>query len=170
MNVFYTNSNPIICAHDHCTVHNRKMIIEYAQILSAAHHVLDEDKVISGVYKLTHKNHPSAIWIRESSDHYNYVLNVALELCSIYQQAAGKTHKTYYTLLELKQLPLNIANNGFKCPPVAAPDKYKMLVVLGKSTEHAYQEYLKSKFEEWQQRDNPIKVQWYSGQPHWISN
>ena len=170
MNVFYTNSNPIICAHDHCTVHNRKMIIEYAQILSAAHHVLDDDKAISGIYKLTHKNHPSAIWIRESTDHYNYVLNVALELCSIYQQATGKTHKTYYTLLELKQLPINIANNGFKCPPVAAPDKYKMLVVLGKSTEYAYQEYLKSKFEEWQQRDKPIKLQWYNGQPHWISN
>lgn len=167
MNVFYTNSNPTICAQDHCTIHNRKMIIEYAQILSAAHHVLDGDQAISGIYKLTHKNHPSAVWIRDNVKHYNYVLDVALSLCEIYQQATGKIHKTYYTLLVLKTPPKNINNLTFIAPPVAAPDKYKMLVVLGKPVEFAYKEYLKSKFEEWRNRDKPIKVLWYDNQPSW---
>jgi hypothetical protein len=64
MNIFYTNENPIIAAQDHCLVHQNKMIIEYAQLLSSAHHILDGEYAIDGIYKATHKNHPSAIWVR----------------------------------------------------------------------------------------------------------
>tara|TARA_R100000541_G_C1897352_1_gene84077 strand:+ start:90340 stop:90789 length:450 start_codon:yes stop_codon:yes gene_type:complete len=144
------------------------MIIEYAQILSAAHHVSDGDQALTGIYKLTHKNHPSAIWIRESVEHYNYVLTMALELCNMYTAATGKTHKTHDTLVQLLQPPVNIENKPFKVPPVAAPNSFKMLVVLGKTTEHAYQEYLKSKFEEWLNRDKPLKVAFCCGDPEWL--
>lgn len=168
MNIFYTNLDPIQCAREHCTVHRNKMIVEYAQILSAAHHVLDGDQAITGIYKLTHKNHPSAIWIRESVSHYNYVLSIALELCIMYTNDTGKRHKTYDTLINLLELPLNMQSLPFKVPPVAAPDSFKMLVVLGKTTEHAYQEYLKSKFEEWVNREKPLKVAFCCGDPEWL--
>jgi len=168
MNIFYTNSDPIQCAREHCTIHRNKMIIEYSQILSAAHHVLDGDQAIVNIYKLTHKNHPSAVWIRESITHYGYVLSMALELCIMYTQDTGKRHKTYSTLMHLLQPPANIANKPFKVPPVAAPDSFKMLVVLGKTAEHAYQEYLNSKFKEWVQRDKPLKVAFCCGDPVWF--
>lgn len=168
MNIFYTNSDPIQCAREHCTIHRNKMIIEYAQILSAAHHILDGDHAITGIYKLTHKNHPSAIWIRESVSHYGYVLAMALELCNMYENTTGKIHKTYNTLINLLQSPANIESKSFKVPPVAAPDNFKILVVLGKTTEYAYQEYLKSKFKEWANRDKPLKIVFCCGDPSWL--
>lgn len=60
MNIFYTHHLPSECARDHCDKHVVKMIIEYAQLLSTAHHVLDGDSARDGIYRLTHKNHPSA--------------------------------------------------------------------------------------------------------------
>lgn len=61
MNVFYTNDNPLLAARDHCLVLRNKMIIEHCQLLSTVHHVLDGDRVIDGIYKKTHQNHPSAV-------------------------------------------------------------------------------------------------------------
>jgi hypothetical protein len=41
MNIFYLDEDPKICAQYHCDKHVVKMIIEYAQLLSTAHRVLD---------------------------------------------------------------------------------------------------------------------------------
>ena len=41
MNIFYLNRDPIKCALQHCDKHVVKMIIEYAQLMSTAHRVLD---------------------------------------------------------------------------------------------------------------------------------
>ena len=41
MNIFYLSSDPKACAEDHCDKHVVKMIIEYAQLLSTAHIILD---------------------------------------------------------------------------------------------------------------------------------
>ena len=39
--------------------------------ISTAHRVLDGDTAAdAGAYQITHKNHPSAIWVRQSADHY----------------------------------------------------------------------------------------------------
>jgi len=72
MNIFYLHSNPKICAEMHCDKHVVKMILEYGQLLSTAHRVLDgtkQDKIYvltdsvanNLLYKATHINHPSAI-------------------------------------------------------------------------------------------------------------
>jgi len=49
MNIFYLHKDPDICASYHCDKHVLKMIIEYAQLLSTAHRMLDgvEEKVLS---------------------------------------------------------------------------------------------------------------------------
>jgi len=41
MNIFYLDKDPIKSAEMHCDKHVVKMIIEYAQLLSTAHRVLD---------------------------------------------------------------------------------------------------------------------------------
>jgi hypothetical protein len=41
MNIFYLDEDPKICAQYHCDKHVVKMIIEYAQLFSTAHRVLD---------------------------------------------------------------------------------------------------------------------------------
>ena len=41
MNIFYLDKDPITCAEMHVDKHCVKMILEYAQLLSTAHRVLD---------------------------------------------------------------------------------------------------------------------------------
>lgn len=41
MNIFYLHNNPIKSAKMHCDKHVVKMVIEYAQLLSTAHRMLD---------------------------------------------------------------------------------------------------------------------------------
>ena len=67
MNIFYLHKDPKTCAEMHCDKHVVKMVLEYAQLLSTAHRVLDGDEWAdkAQLYKATHKNHPSAIWARE---------------------------------------------------------------------------------------------------------
>ena len=45
MNIFYLDTNPALCAEYHCDKHVVKMIIEYAQMLSTAHRVIDGEEV-----------------------------------------------------------------------------------------------------------------------------
>ena len=46
MNVFYLNKSPEITAQEHCDKHAVKMCVEYAQLLSTAHRVLDGTEYI----------------------------------------------------------------------------------------------------------------------------
>ena len=41
MNIFYLHKDPRQCAQMHCDKHVVKMIVEYAQLMSTAHRVLD---------------------------------------------------------------------------------------------------------------------------------
>ena len=41
MNIFYLSDDPQLCAEQHCDKHVVKMCIEYAQLLSTAHRILD---------------------------------------------------------------------------------------------------------------------------------
>jgi len=97
MNIFYLDHNVKQCAAEHCDKHVVKMCIEYAQLLSTAHRVIDGDewdgRSVNGrrikryfhpdpvmneeLYKACHVNHPSAIWTRASVE--NYVVVVAEE-------------------------------------------------------------------------------------------
>ena len=71
MNIFYLSRSPVEAAKMQCDKHVVKMILETAQLLSTAHHELDGASV---AYKPTHKNHPSAVWVRSSSDHYRWTV------------------------------------------------------------------------------------------------
>lgn len=165
MNIFYTNENPHIAAEDHCYVHQNKMIVEYAQLLSTAHHVLDGAAAMSGIYKLTHKNHPSAIWCRSGQYQYEWVLDCALHLCKLYTLRTGKVHKTQATLETLSRLPENIELIEWKDPTIAAPDEFKAISIFNGVIE-AYRTYLNSKFKEWGLREKPIKIEFHAV-PNW---
>ena len=162
MNVFYTNHNPLTAAAEHCRRHQIKMILEYAQLLSCAHHVLDGEQ--PDLYKKTHENHPSAKWVRESHENYRWVLLCGLELCRLYNIRTGKTHKTAAMFDRLCTMPANIPMIPGSNPPVAAPDEFKAIA----DTCTAYQRYLVTKFNEWLSRDKPLDVVFDSGTPDWM--
>ncbi|AUS01948.1 hypothetical protein NVP3058O_030 [Vibrio phage 3.058.O._10N.286.46.B8] len=213
MNIFFTNECPIQSANEHNHVHQTKMIVEYAQLLSTAHRLIDGFmckvwvKIVSTtkhddgtctkivrckeidwyelpsdtfgfrfgrrwlmgkeIYAHTHTNHPSAVWVRKSYDHYVWVWKCAKQLCVLYNGRTAKTHKTEAVLDLLAATPNGISQIGFSNPPVSAPDEFKKIAVFG-DTCNAYQLYLCSKFSEWQQRDRPIGVD-FDVIPHWYS-
>lgn len=117
---------PRICAKMHIDMHVRKMIIEYAQLLSTAHWVLGTD-IDSGVlYRSTHVNHPCGRWVRESSLNYCFLYELFVALCDEYVFRFGKTHLTDTKLREvLRVLPLNIPQRPLTRFPQAMPDNYK---------------------------------------------
>ena len=61
------------------------MILEYAQMLSTAHRVLDGDNVPDILYKSTHKNHPSTIWVSFiHKQHYDWLFRLFRMLSAEY--------------------------------------------------------------------------------------
>jgi hypothetical protein len=157
------------------------MILEYAQLLSTAHRVLDGDMVIGVsktgrkqtryvlpdsrepmLYTATHVNHPSAIWVRKSFHNYEWLHRLLHNLCKEYTHRYGKIHKVERIdlLKALRATPnkLKLSRNDttFTEPPPAMPDIYKVDDIV--QSYHNYYNYDKSRFAKWTNRNPP---DWY---------
>jgi hypothetical protein len=119
MNIFYLHDNPKVSAMAMTNKHVVKMIVESAQLLSTAHHILDGPDAISGIYKKTHANHPSAVWVRESIGNYMWLRNHLYFLLNEYAERYNKKpedHATHKTMLQLITLPKRIPSKMIKTP------------------------------------------------------
>ena len=157
MNIFYLSRDPVKAARFHCDKHVVKMILETAQLLSTAHRVLDNaDHEL--LYRVTHKNHPCAIWIRESRDNYKWALELMKALNAEYMERYGKAspHKSMSLLPLLRKPPKKLKARGFSNPPQCVPEDCKR-----RGTVAAYRAYYrkhKSRFAVWA----------YSKTPNWF--
>ena len=142
MNIFYLDQNPVKAAAYHCDKHCVKMILETAQLLSTAHRELDGNEMADrlGLYKSTHKNHPSAVWVRQGWFNYQWAFNLFKQLLKQYTARYGKEHKTGRLLDALATAPVNIPSvtSGSPLPPQCMPDEYKR-----EDTVEAYRAYYK---------------------------
>lgn len=126
MNVFYLHQVPSIAAGYHCDKHVGKMLIESCQLLATAHHHYGNGHQVT--YRSTHVNHPSAIWVRQSRLHYDWVADLARFLGRQFFWRYGHDHKSrgvlhnelMYAPPAMYELPLLWSN-----PPLAMPDEYK---------------------------------------------
>lgn len=130
MNIFFLSANPEEAAKMACDKHVIKMILESTQLLYTAQNLAEVNMLESNPYnpyKITHKNHPSAIWTRSSIQHYNWLCDLALNYCKEYKFRYGeeKEHACQKHLLWLKENPPVIPDNGFVQPPQCMPDIYK---------------------------------------------
>ena len=184
MNIFYLDHNPKVAAEMHCDKHVVKMLVEYAQILSTAHRMVDGEKYIGKsklgrkvtryrlpdnleniVYKACHFNHPSTVWARTSSQHYQWLFNLWCELAREYRHRygnqKGKDHSSWTLLSDiLKHTPKNLEDKGFEEPPQAMK-KFPECMVKGDSIK-AYKNYYivaKKEFAKWTNRNIP---DWYA--------
>lgn len=158
MNVFYLDRSPQKAAEYHADKHVVKMIVETAQLLSTAHRVLDgeeytmlnkagakmkryllKDDREHQLYKSTHVNHPSAIWVRESRDNYMWTLNLLESLLKEYSFRYGKEHATGLILPYLKEPPKNIENKGPTPVALAMPTEF----ILSEDAVENYRNYYK---------------------------
>ena len=185
MNIFYLDKNPQKCAEMHVDKHCVKMILEYAQLLSTAHRVLDgvltdglsqsgrkrklyvlNDSRDTILYSATHVNHPSAVWCRQSDSNYMWLAELLEECCKEYSYRYGKIHKVESSGLmqSLKNIfPKNIPNKPFTEPTPAMPDECK---VPGNSlmSYHNYYNMNKSHLWSWKGKINSRPV------PKWLIN
>ena len=149
MNIFYLDYDTTKCAKYHNDKHVVKMILETAQLLCGAHWASGGE----APYKLSHKNHPSAKWVREDINNYHWLCSLGVKLCNEYSYRYGKNHKTESIIYWcIENLP-NVPDVGFTPPPLAMPDEYKE-----SSHVQSYRNYYmgeKRDFCNWKHRDVP---------------
>jgi len=100
MNIFWLDSNFTACVEQHCDKHVVKQVLEYAQLLSSAHH-LNNSPYKSDVYKLAHKAHPCTLWTAKSAHSYSDLYSLFCLLAEEYTYRYGKVHKSYRELREV---------------------------------------------------------------------
>ena len=178
MNIFYLDRDVNTCAEMHNDKHCVKMILEYSQLLSTAHRVLDGEEHIylrNGrkkrvwdliderqpiLYMATHLNHPSSIWVRQNHQNYIWLSQLLYALCKEYTYRYGKVHKVQREgLLErLFNWPMNIPMGEFTEPTPAMPDEVK---IAGDSIKSYRNYYINNKthLASWKKRSTPG---WYN--------
>jgi len=183
MNIFFLDKNVKSCARYHMDKHVVKMILEYSQILSTAHRVLDGELVVKKVptkkdpskfrnkklyklngyndellYKATHINHPSVKWTMESDKNYLWLYWLLEALHSEYTYRYDKAHKSMRLLPSLQFTPSNIPVTVKNTPvALAMPEEYKT-----SDPAESYREYYmkgKRHLAKWKNRPTPA---WYT--------
>lgn len=154
MNIFILDYDITKSAEYHCDKHVVKMCIEYAQLLSSVHHCLGQP----AEYRLTHKNHPCAVWARTSLSNYEYLMELAFALGSEYTHRYGKKHKSIEEVVAYLP-PIKLVDIGLTpfVKAIANPDIKKI-----EDTVEAYREYYrkeKSGFATWKLRPVP---EWFT--------
>jgi hypothetical protein len=182
MNIFYLDKDPRVCAEMHLDKHVVKMIIEYAQLMSTAHRLLDgvpyldktangrsiqrwrlEEPLETSLMKASHVNHPSAVWTRASVNNYNWLLSLWDHLCEEYTYRYGKIHAVQNRLQHvLEMAPVNIPHTPFTEPTPAMPDVYKVKND-SLTSYHQYYAGAKNSFAKWTKRSVP---DWYQSLLH----
>ena len=138
MNIFFLHLDPKICAMMHFDKHVIKMILETTLMLCSVWHMFDpEHKMYTPCYKLTHKNHPSCIWTRESRANYIWLCKLGLELCKEYTYRYGKVHKCQSYIEELSANVPPLKEKEWTPPRLAMPDDYK-----GDDCVESYRQYV----------------------------
>ena len=156
MNIFFLDWDVEKNAQYHCDKHVVKMVLETAQLLCGVHHMTEHDTVHDTVhvpYKLSHKNHPCAIWARESLTNYLYLGELGLELSKEYTYRYSKRHKSQEIIEWCLTNHPHIDDKGFTLPPKAMPDEYKVEDVV-----ESYRNYYmgpKKSFLSWKNREVP---------------
>lgn len=157
MNIFILDLSIFKCAKSHVNRHVVKMCVEYGQLLSTAHRVLDNSRN-KLLYKATHVNHPCALWVRQSQGNYLYLYRLLRALCREYTYRYHKVHKIEWSGL-LKVLAVPPANyiRTRRTPFVQAmPKKYQQY-----DTVQAYRRYYRSKKRhlfKWTRRNTPTWI------------
>ena len=150
MNIFYLHKDPVESAKLHCDKHVCKMIIEYAQMLSTAHRMLDGSEYISQkltgrrlkrwkhpnpnleplLYKAGWVKHPSTIWLFESAYNYLWLYKHFIALNEEYKKRYNHTndHVAVQKLGELLKFPPTNALINKRATPIkpAMPEHCKI--------------------------------------------
>lgn len=157
MNIFVLSYDPIICAHYHCDVHVRKMIVESAQMLANGYplEALQDAPLTQKGLPRKHSflHHPCAKWVLRSRFNWDWLLELAKELCAEHRYRFNKSHFTQTFIDWCDNDKCEINNVGVTPFARAMPDKYNY-----GDAESAYRRYYigeKSFIANWTKRQVP---------------
>lgn len=125
VNIFYLDPDPVVAAS---YMHNRhvvKMILESAQMLSAM--VRRSSLQVSSdvkLYKDTHVNHPSSVWVRSSFSNAAWLVRHSDRLGNIYYGTYSRLHKSHELIVTIRNCFLYPYEHPEQ-PPQCMPDCYK---------------------------------------------
>lgn len=143
MNIFAVDADPGVCARYLDDKRLVKMVLETTQLLCTA---INEHGGKSP-YKTTHKNHPCAVWVRQTRCNYAWTLDLLAELCAEYTLRYGKTHKCEQYLLQLLAAASYIPDGDLTPFPNCARNKSLGLDFTSYDNVHlAYRDYLAARW------------------------
>lgn len=153
------------------------MVLETAQILSTAHRVIDgmcvevtykkldklrkkkvwilDDSRNDILYSATHINHPCSIWVRESVENYNWLVDHFFALANEYTYRYGKHHKSAVELgYTLQSPPYGLRDWDWTIPPSCMDESF---TVGDDPVENyrSYYKYGKRDLHNWTKRNPP---------------
>lgn len=93
MNIFPLHRDPLIAAQMHCDQHVRKMILEYAQLMTLAYEENNDIKSWAlAPASRTYANNPCALWVRACRGNYLWTFSLFVGLLNEYQFRWGVSH------------------------------------------------------------------------------
>lgn len=101
MNIFVLDTDIDKCAQAMCDKHVVKMVLETAQLLSAAVRKLSPSNVPTSAYAVTHQNHPCTKWASESLANFNWLRELGLAIGREYTYRYGKIHKSSLVIADM---------------------------------------------------------------------
>lgn len=167
MNLFILSLCFRECAEAMFDKHVSKMILEAAQMLCTAKQMLDPDAENQiTLYKISHKNHPVSIWMRQSLENFMWAIEMAGAMHDEwkyrYDHPQDKVHKSYAVIQYLRDHPPNaeqFPEKGLTPFAQAMPEQYKSETDAVEAYRRYYQSPDKQKIATWKKREPPM---WYT--------
>ena len=163
MNIFVLDQNPLLAAQYQHDKHVVKMVLETTQLLSTSFIQLGVSK--PWMYRVTHVNHPCAVWARAHGTNLWWLVAHGLALAEEYEYRYGKVHACHRILdcfrrsMHLLPLPFATGYTGSRCTqrPQCMPDRYRT-----RNAVSAYRAYYAAEKApgQWYTRRNPPRWLW----------
>ena len=161
MNIFVLHEDPKIAAQMHCDKHVPKMLVEHAQMLTAAYYstlgisrkkeIPDKQNSVNEMFKgwprknedgsewhyaITHVNHPCTVWTRTSIDNFNWLLDCTDELCEEFKRRWKHDPSIKNIVNWMRENPPKLISLGITPFAQAMPDCFR-----SKNTSESYRKY-----------------------------
>lgn len=152
VNVFVLDWDLTECARAHGDKHVVKMITETAQLLSSSFYATGQQDLTP--YRLSHANHPWAIWARKSLTNWKWLAMLGLNLYLEYVYRYGnRVHASGEVICKIIQTPPDLKDIGLTPMPLCMPDDCKTNNVV--ESYRNYYRFYKSHLHKYTKRDKP---------------
>jgi len=143
--------------------HIVKIILEAVQVLCTAKLLIDpDDPENEKLYKMSHKNHPVTIWVRQSQKNYIWTLILVYEMHQEWKYRFGHTkgeyHKSFLVAGQLlKRMPTvdKFPQQGLTPFAQAMPEEYKVKDNAVEAYKKYYMSPQKRHLTKWTKREIP---------------